>query len=255
MSADITNKTKLCVISWFCRFFFMSIMWMFVWIHKISRYNSLKFPVNVCVRTDVARLFHLTPLKIILSERYDDDIHFLRDIQRCLYFQRTEEQKLIYSGQLLHDTVVLKDVLRKYEGQDTHTVHLVFTPKYNGTIMKESEKKKSVTSSSVNRPVSTQQSASSSSTVGSNANTDGIRHRTTTTTNSGQPAVVQQQQQQPVNPFFNPNMLYAMQAPLNVAATTTQNPNSPDYLAAQQAAMQTWMQQAYAQYFNQYMNM
>lgn len=65
-------------------------MWMFVWIHKISRYNSLEqlnFPVNVCVRTDVARLFHLTPLKIILSERYDDDnIHFLRDIQRCLVF-------------------------------------------------------------------------------------------------------------------------------------------------------------------------
>lgn len=116
--------------------------------------------------------------------------------------------------------------------------------------MKESEKKKSVKSSSVNRPVSSQQSSSSSS-AGSNVNTDGIRHRTNTTNLvPGQPAVVQQQ---PVNPFFNPNMLYAMQPPLNVA-TTTQNPNSPDYLAAQQAAMQTWMQQAYAQYFNQYMN-
>lgn len=40
-----------------------------------------------------------------------------------------EEQKLIYSGQLLNDTHILKDVLRQYEGQDTHTVHLVYTPK------------------------------------------------------------------------------------------------------------------------------
>lgn len=40
-----------------------------------------------------------------------------------------EEQKLIYSGQLLKDSHILKDVLRQYEGQDTHTVHLVYTPK------------------------------------------------------------------------------------------------------------------------------
>lgn len=32
---------------------------------------------------------------------------------------------MIYSGQLLTDSVVLKDVLRRYEGQDIHTVHLV----------------------------------------------------------------------------------------------------------------------------------
>lgn len=36
---------------------------------------------------------------------------------------------MIYSGQLLQDAVVLKDVLRQYEGQETHTVHLVYTPK------------------------------------------------------------------------------------------------------------------------------
>lgn len=42
-----------------------------------------------------------------------------------------EEQKLIYSGQLLNDAHILKDVLRQYEGQETetHTVHLVYTPK------------------------------------------------------------------------------------------------------------------------------
>lgn len=36
---------------------------------------------------------------------------------------------MIYSGKLLSDTVVLKDILRRYEGQDTHTVHLVCIPK------------------------------------------------------------------------------------------------------------------------------
>lgn len=35
---------------------------------------------------------------------------------------------MIYSGQLLHDSVTLKDILRRYEGQETHTVHLVCTP-------------------------------------------------------------------------------------------------------------------------------
>ncbi|CAH0551765.1 unnamed protein product [Brassicogethes aeneus] len=39
------------------------------------------------------------------------------------------EQKLIYSGQLLTDSLILKDILRQYEGQETHTVHLVCTPK------------------------------------------------------------------------------------------------------------------------------
>ncbi|KAK9891111.1 hypothetical protein WA026_013430 [Henosepilachna vigintioctopunctata] len=43
------------------------------------------------------------------------------------------EQKLIYSGQLLNDSLVLKDVLRQYEGQETHTVHLVCTPKQEST--------------------------------------------------------------------------------------------------------------------------
>lgn len=52
-----------------------------------------------------------------------------------------DEQKLIYSGQLLNDAHILKDILRQYEGQETHTVHLVFTPKnksyHNPTQKKE----------------------------------------------------------------------------------------------------------------------
>ncbi|KAB0803495.1 hypothetical protein PPYR_00465 [Photinus pyralis] len=44
------------------------------------------------------------------------------------------EQKLIYSGQLLPDAVVLGDVLRQYEGQETHTVHLVCTTRQNSPL-------------------------------------------------------------------------------------------------------------------------
>ncbi|XP_063225088.1 homocysteine-responsive endoplasmic reticulum-resident ubiquitin-like domain member 2 protein [Bacillus rossius redtenbacheri] len=38
---------------------------------------------------------------------------------------RTEDQKLIYSGKLLPDGAALKDVLRSFEGQTAHTLHLV----------------------------------------------------------------------------------------------------------------------------------
>lgn len=41
------------------------------------------------------------------------------------------EQKLIYSGHLLNDHVILKDVLREYGGpKRIHTLHLVCTPEY-----------------------------------------------------------------------------------------------------------------------------
>lgn len=46
-----------------------------------------------------------------------------------LRLQKMEEQKLIYSGKLLTDSAVLKDILRTYEGQENHTVHLVCTTK------------------------------------------------------------------------------------------------------------------------------
>ncbi|XP_045762661.1 homocysteine-responsive endoplasmic reticulum-resident ubiquitin-like domain member 2 protein [Maniola jurtina] len=42
---------------------------------------------------------------------------------------KEDEQKIIYSGQLLDDNTILKDVLRNYETQIAHTMHLVCSNK------------------------------------------------------------------------------------------------------------------------------
>lgn len=69
-----------------------------------------------------------------------------------------EEQKLIYSGQLLNDAHILKDVLRQYEGQETetHTVHLVYTPK-NRPFTASTSTKSSKSSSSKDNADNSQQ--------------------------------------------------------------------------------------------------
>ncbi|CAG9798399.1 unnamed protein product [Chironomus riparius] len=144
-----------------------------------------------------------------------------------IYPTSTEEQKLIYSGKLLNDTVVLKDVLREYEGQEAHTVHLVFTPKTSSrlqTILKEN--------SSINTTSNQSQS--------SDMSTSELRQRHTATTAA---TVPEQQQQATTNiPSNYYNAFYGNM------------PFDANSVLAQQYAMQTWMQQAYAQYMNQYMN-
>lgn len=45
---------------------------------------------------------------------------------------------------MLNDAVTLKDILRQYDGQNTHTVHLVYTPKNRtDTIPKLNEQQQS----------------------------------------------------------------------------------------------------------------
>lgn len=130
---------------------------------------------------------------------------------------------------------MLKDVLREYEGQEAHTVHLVFTPKTLPPLSrgyKEQQQKlksspgQSQTSSEMNSNELRQRNTATTATS-SNDN----RTPTTTTTTTNIP-----------NNYYN--AFYASGMP--------QDQNS---LLAQQYAMQTWMQQAYAQYINQYMNM
>lgn len=76
---------------------------------------------------------------------------------------------MIYSGQLLQDAVVLKDVLRQYDGQETHTVHLVYTPKqqYNTRSSMDSHKDGSA-ASSASSPSSASSSGAAATTGNSN---------------------------------------------------------------------------------------
>lgn len=122
---------------------------------------------------------------------------------------------------------MLKDVLREYEGQEAHTVHLVFTPKTSSRLQTKLKE---------NLPInSTNQSQTS------DMSTSELRQRHTTTNASN---VQEQQQQTTTNiPSNYYNAFYGNM------------PFDANSVLAQQYAMQTWMQQAYAQYMNQYMNM
>lgn len=126
---------------------------------------------------------------------------------------------------------MLKDVLREYEGQEAHTVHLVFTPK---------------TLPPLSRSYKEQQQKALpviQSNTSSDMNSSELRQRNTaaTTATSSSSSNDNRPPTNIPNNYYNP--FYASGMP---------DQNS---LVAQQYAMQTWMQQAYAQYINQYMNM
>ncbi|CAG9821254.1 unnamed protein product [Phaedon cochleariae] len=132
------------------------------------------------------------------------------------------EQKLIYSGQLLTDTVTLKEVLRQYEGQETHTVHLVCSSKYTKNVQSEPTP---VTQASLpNNP------------------------NETTGTGTGTPSTP-----------ITPNITREPSTPNNVPPNMPWgNLNSPqlNITDPNQYAMQlAWMQQAYFQYMTQYMQL
>lgn len=154
----------------------------------------------------------------------------------------TDEQKLIYSGQLLGDSVVLKDILRTYEGQQAHTVHLVFTPKNNrhrdfsslgnsggSSSSNKTMSPKSGSESGVTTAASSSRSGSDPVVRSPEPGTDGLRQRNVTGGESSTAA-----------PAMN--------------TTSPISPASADYIMGQHLAMQNWMQQAYMQYLNQYMN-
>lgn len=142
---------------------------------------------------------------------------------------------------------MLKDILREYEGQEAHTVHLVFSPKTSSRLQNILQENNKQTSSNTN------QSSSSSSTAAATTasmSTNELRQRHTTTATSSTTANVTpaQQQQSNVNiPSSNGNYYNAFYG--------TTMPLDANSILAQQYAMQTWMHQAYAQYMNSYMNM
>lgn len=144
--------------------------------------------------------------------------------------QARHEQKLIYSGQLLPDTVVLKDVLRNYDGQDTHTVHLVCAPPKNSFYHQKTDKQKM-------NETATQQ----------NGQENNVNQTASTTSTN-------------INATSNISSSNSSQIPTQVPDFRTvwtslaqSYPGIPE--ANQYAVHAALMQQAYAQYVNQYMQM
>lgn len=164
----------------------------------------------------------------------------------------SDEQKLIYSGQLLGDNVVLKDILRHYDGQQTHTVHLVFTPKNN-----RHQKDFSFVSSSGGGGSSS--SNNSTKTMAPKANSEAAATSTATNARTEQVRAAEAGSSATIGADgLRQRNVAGSQNTSNVGmATMTASPVAPpsaDYIMGQQLAMQNWMQQAYMQYLNQYMN-
>nr|CAB3512209.1 unnamed protein product [Spodoptera littoralis] len=148
----------------------------------------------------------------------------------------TDEQKIIYSGQLLDDNTILKDVLRTYESQIAHTMHLVCTPT-----------RKVEPQSPVIEP-----------------NTDGLRRRVVEATNQTErvtepprPETRQNDQnhnvemQNYLTSFVNNYGRVPPYPNYNFGEGYLPVPNDP----AQLANHMMMMQQAYLQYMQQYANM
>ncbi|XP_067623917.1 homocysteine-responsive endoplasmic reticulum-resident ubiquitin-like domain member 2 protein [Eurosta solidaginis] len=215
-----------------------------------------------------------TSVKLLIkasNQQYDDqilDIDLLWTVKRLkahlaqVYPNKppVDEQKLIYSGQLLNDNLLLKDVIRSYKDVYTqnHIIHLVYTPK---TSLNTNFKQKS-RSNTTN--VTTNMSPSGNS-------NDGLRQRHTTGSNSmtAQPNQQQQQYHQQYQQQSNYSYTPFSQQQSQNSQCPGNDPNNPQYampfgfpgqfnmqaMASQQAAMYNWMQQVYSQYMEQCMRM
>ncbi|XP_018793756.1 PREDICTED: homocysteine-responsive endoplasmic reticulum-resident ubiquitin-like domain member 2 protein [Bactrocera latifrons] len=216
-----------------------------------------------------------TSVKLLIkasNQQYEDqilDIDLLWTVKRLkthlemVYPNKppVDEQKLIYSGQLLNDNLLLKDVIRSYKDVYTHNhiIHLVYTPKNSLNTNFKQKSKVGVSSSSANM--------SHSGNTG-----DGLRQRHVTGADSANAAPqynaqqhyyqqYQQQQQNFLFPQFNqqlqnpPCPTYDPNNPRNVLPFPMPGQFNIQAMATQQAAMYQWMQQVYSQYMEQYTRM
>lgn len=137
---------------------------------------------------------------------------------------RPEDQKLIYSGQLLENQMSLRDVFKLDSGK-THILHLVCRPSRESPETSHSPIPLIAAGSVTSMP-----SGSSVGSGVSSASNDGLRHRSTSAGQDAQQSV--QNAQFPVQfPGFAGNV------------------SSPEQMMQQMAVAQ----QLYAQYFTQYM--
>ncbi|XP_071453261.1 homocysteine-responsive endoplasmic reticulum-resident ubiquitin-like domain member 2 protein [Hetaerina americana] len=174
---------------------------------------------------------------------------------------KTEEQKLIYSGHLLHDSSTLKEVLRRYEGQEdgpsTHTLHLVCSA---SSPPQRTSSHSNKTPPVLRDPTPHVERSSSAPTIGNQvqdnntpineeisrdeSSSDGLRHRFSS---EGQ-AEVDGGFSVGGGVFINPWAAWAMQ-------TTEGMEQIGMSSSSQQQWQMQWMQQAYAQYLAQYMQL
>lgn len=164
----------------------------------------------------------------------------LSDVYSCK--PKAEDQRLIYSGRLLHDHLRLKDVLRQVSNHDvedqTHTVHLVCSTIKEADMSDSSEETRekacensnsaeNIISSSSHTNISNQSDSLSSA-----ASTETLHHRSTTHLNA--------------NSF--PSYQYLEQL-LHLSPSVPGVPINPEHMMEQMVAIQ----QMYAQYIAQYM--
>ncbi|XP_058120878.1 homocysteine-responsive endoplasmic reticulum-resident ubiquitin-like domain member 2 protein [Anopheles ziemanni] len=172
----------------------------------------------------------------------------------------SDEQKLIYSGQLLSDSVVLKDVLRQYDGQQAHTVHLVFTPKnsYYGNGGSSSSASKSNRNTNGGNKMASANSTSTSGASSSRAassNSPGSSNNNETTSNdsvTGGGSSREHEGTSMVDGVGSDGLRHRTVLQTRPGLRTL--PGPPPFME-QTVAMQNLMQQTYMQYLNQYINM
>lgn len=168
------------------------------------------------------------------------------------------EQKLIYSGQLLSDELILKDILRSYKDVETenHIFHLVYTPKISATKPKLNETQPL----SSKNPIKTQEQTADKSGSPVINSPDGLRHRNVPSS-SASTASSSQSTEMPAA-GQQPNINYSFSIP---QAATAECPNATPFSFPtqfnngtnldQQAAMQNWVQQIYQNYMEQCLKM
>lgn len=169
------------------------------------------------------------------------------------------EQKLIYSGQLLSDELILKDILRSYKDVETenHIFHLVYTPKISATKSKQNETQPL----SGKNPTNTQEQTADKSGSPVINSPDGLRHRNVQFSSaSASSSTSSQSTEMPAGQ--QPNINYSFSIP---QAATAECPNATPFSFPaqfnnganldQQTAMQNWVQQIYQNYMEQCLKM
>ncbi|XP_013138345.1 PREDICTED: homocysteine-responsive endoplasmic reticulum-resident ubiquitin-like domain member 2 protein [Papilio polytes] len=144
---------------------------------------------------------------------------------------KTDEQKIIYSGQLLDDNSILKDVLRSYDSGIVHTMHLVCKPTRNMTKEKTEKTTETASTAPSTEPRQTETTSRPETRQNDqNHNVEMQNYRNSFVNNYGR-----------VPPYPN----------YNFGEGYLQGPND----AAMFANHMMMVQQAYLQYMQQYANM